>query len=68
MQLMHTDEQESCQSCMSVTACTTTTEIKLVVTIWFDKSLIDTQYEIHRNAGLPQVIEINRCITRRIVL
>ena len=48
---------------MSVTACTTTTEIKLVVTIWFDKSLIDTQCEIHRIDELPQVIEINRCIT-----
>ena len=48
---------------MSVMACTTRTEIKLVVTVWFDESLIDPLCEIRNNAGLIQAIQMNTCFT-----
>ena len=45
-------------------ACTTRTEIKLVVNVWFDESLIDPLCEMHSNAGLIQAIPMSTsCIT-----
>lgn len=56
------DQQESCQSCMSVEACTTSTEIIIIVTVNFNESLVYPQCELHRKNQLPEVIQLNTCI------
>jgi len=47
---------------MSVEACSTRTEIKLVVLVYFNESLISSRCEIEMNNEQPQVISLNTCI------
>ena len=59
---MHTDEQDGCPSCISLTACTTSTDVSLNITMWFNDSLISTPCELYRNGDVVPNIEPTSCI------
>ena len=57
---------DKCPSCLSVSACATSTEIKLYITmIWFSASLIHPSCELHRNGELLQSIDLDNCVQMR---
>ncbi|XP_065913657.1 uncharacterized protein [Dysidea avara] len=58
-------EGDQCPSCMSVSTCATSTEIKLYVRIWFTEILIHSSCELHRNGESLQSIDLDNCVQMR---
>ena len=50
-----------CKRCMSVKACTTETDVILIVTRLFDVSLLSSFCELVRSDGIIDIIELNTC-------
>ena len=52
----------NCASCLSVTRCDLSTEIRLSTMIWVSESLIQSPCELHINGELLRNVELDQCI------
>ena len=50
-----------CEKCVSVEACTTETDVIIIVTRFFDMSLLSSTCELIGSDGIVDVIELNTC-------